>query len=134
MGNGYPTLPCATPTHMAGPGCHFGNPTQPAGGFLFCDRKKLPKMAVSSHFRPFCDQVLSGRVFGWQPDPPVGCQVGGLPEPKPGPTQPIAQPSCQNSNPTLPHRVGLDCSSVQFSLGFGSHRFTTWQTWVWFRF
>src|SRR3954452_3263520 len=93
MGNGYPTLPCAKPTRGAGPGCHFGNPTQTAGGFLFCDRKKLPKMAVSSHFRPFCDRVLPGRVFGWQPDPPAGCQVGGLPEPKPGPTRPIAQPS-----------------------------------------
>src|SRR6266480_1917350 len=93
MGNGYPTLPCAKPARGAGPGCYFGNPTQPAGGFLFCDRKKLPKMAVSSHFRPFCDRVLPGRVFGWQPDPPVSCQVGGLPEPKPGPTRPIAQPS-----------------------------------------
>src|SRR3954451_1441054 len=92
MGNGYPTLPCAKPARGAGPGCHFGNPTQPAGGFLFCDRKKLPKMAVSSHFRPFCNRVLLGRVFGWQPDPPAGCQVGGLPEPKPGPTRPIAQP------------------------------------------
>src|SRR3954451_9643699 len=92
MGNGYPTLPCAKPARGAGPGCHFGNPTQPAGGFLFCDRKKLPKMAVSSHFRPFCDRVLPGTVFGWQPAPPAGCQVGGLPEPKPGPTRPIAQP------------------------------------------
>src|SRR6266513_1475860 len=93
MGNGYPTLPCTKPAHGAGPGCHFGNPTQPAGRFLFCDRKKLPKMAVSSHFRPFCDWVLPGRVFDWQPDPPMGCQVGGLPEPKPGPTRPIVQPN-----------------------------------------
>src|SRR3982750_3479048 len=95
MGNGYPTLPCAKPARGAGPGCYFGNLTQPAGGFLFCNRKKLPKMAVSSHFRPFCDRVLPGRVFGWQPDPPAGCQVGGLPEPKPGPTRPIAQPNCE---------------------------------------
>src|SRR5256885_1007128 len=93
MGNGYLTLPCAKPTRGAGPGCHFGNSTQPMGRFLFCNWKKLPKMAVSSHFRPFCDRVLPGRVFGWQPNPPAGCQVGGLPEPKPGPTRPIAQPS-----------------------------------------
>src|SRR5947208_7694655 len=66
MGNGYPTLPCAKPARGAGPGCHFGNPTQPVGGFLFCDRKKLPKMAVSTHFRPFCYRVLLGKILGWK--------------------------------------------------------------------